>query len=409
MLGGVAGGIADYFGIDPVLVRLAFVALTLLGGAGPIGYVIAWIVVPEEPADGGDGRSAVWSWRGVRDGARRTDARQIIGFVLVCLGAMAALHRFGIGVRGDVAGPLALIGVGAAVLWSRRTTEPEDTGPRPPTFPTPSPPTPPIPPVPPTPTPTPKVERAREIVDGPGRAERLARRSRGRRLRGIVLGGLLVGGGFLAILLNATNTDGSAEAVLAGALTIVGLALVLGAWIGRPRGFIALGVMLTVAVAAASALDVEWRGGIGDRTYRPVAAAEVRRNYNVAIGQLSVDLDDVDFTGRRAEVDAEVGIGRLLVSVPDGVRVVVDARVGGGRSLLFGEEKDGFSVEDEAIEPGTSAGAGVLYLKARVGFGELEVAREGRFIGDGDGNFDGNIRVRPIPPIPPVRPVPPLR
>jgi len=50
MLCGVCGGIAKYFEIDPTLVRLLWVILTLLSfGAGVIAYLIACVIVPEEP------------------------------------------------------------------------------------------------------------------------------------------------------------------------------------------------------------------------------------------------------------------------------------------------------------------------------------------------------------------------
>ena len=49
VIGGVAGGLADYFEIDVVIVRLLFVLLVLAGGGGVIGYLILWIVVPMEP------------------------------------------------------------------------------------------------------------------------------------------------------------------------------------------------------------------------------------------------------------------------------------------------------------------------------------------------------------------------
>lgn len=49
IIGGVCGGIAEYFGIDATLVRLAFVLFALIEGAGIIAYIIAWIIVPERP------------------------------------------------------------------------------------------------------------------------------------------------------------------------------------------------------------------------------------------------------------------------------------------------------------------------------------------------------------------------
>lgn len=49
MLSGVCGGIAEYFGIDPTLVRLGWVLFCALGGSGFLAYVIAAIVIPDRP------------------------------------------------------------------------------------------------------------------------------------------------------------------------------------------------------------------------------------------------------------------------------------------------------------------------------------------------------------------------
>ena len=46
---GVCGGIAEYFGIDPTLVRLLWVLLCALGGSGVIAYIIAAVIVPRAP------------------------------------------------------------------------------------------------------------------------------------------------------------------------------------------------------------------------------------------------------------------------------------------------------------------------------------------------------------------------
>ncbi len=47
VLGGVCAGIADYYGLDPVLVRVAFVLLAFLGGPGILLYLILLLVIPE--------------------------------------------------------------------------------------------------------------------------------------------------------------------------------------------------------------------------------------------------------------------------------------------------------------------------------------------------------------------------
>jgi len=46
-LAGVCGGIAEYYGWDPTLVRVAWIVLTLLGGSGILLYLIMWLVMPE--------------------------------------------------------------------------------------------------------------------------------------------------------------------------------------------------------------------------------------------------------------------------------------------------------------------------------------------------------------------------
>lgn len=48
-VGGVAGGLGEYFKIDPLLIRLLFVILTLAGGGGILIYIVLWIVTPENP------------------------------------------------------------------------------------------------------------------------------------------------------------------------------------------------------------------------------------------------------------------------------------------------------------------------------------------------------------------------
>jgi phage shock protein C len=48
MIAGVCGGLAEYFQLDPVLVRLVFLIFSLAGGAGPLIYLVLWIIMPLE-------------------------------------------------------------------------------------------------------------------------------------------------------------------------------------------------------------------------------------------------------------------------------------------------------------------------------------------------------------------------
>ncbi|MDX1690345.1 MAG: PspC domain-containing protein [Acidimicrobiia bacterium] len=88
MIAGVAGGLARYLGVDPVIVRLAFIALAF-AAAGVLAYIVAWIVIPEEPADGPHAPE------GTGPETRTTDAGQgarlLFGTVLIAIGGMMLL------------------------------------------------------------------------------------------------------------------------------------------------------------------------------------------------------------------------------------------------------------------------------------------------------------------------------
>lgn len=124
-LGGVCGGIAEYFSLDPTLVRVVAVILLLVGPVGGmtfLGYIVLWIVLPESSA--AEARPSVAPDRG--------DTGFIIGVGLLAIGAWLLISRLGwmgIGwmhggwLPGFSAGPLLLILIGLVVLtFSRRRT-----------------------------------------------------------------------------------------------------------------------------------------------------------------------------------------------------------------------------------------------------------------------------------------------
>lgn len=51
MLAGVCGGIAEYFDVDPTLIRLAWVVFSLLGGSGLLAYILAAIIIPRDDSN----------------------------------------------------------------------------------------------------------------------------------------------------------------------------------------------------------------------------------------------------------------------------------------------------------------------------------------------------------------------
>jgi phage shock protein C len=116
MLGGVCGGLGEYFGVDPVLVRLAFVLTTLAGGAGVLAYLIMVIAVPgADPAgEGEDG------YVPVSDRAR-IEGKQLAALGLMAVGALLLLANLGwlSWLRGELVWPMLLIGLGAFILLRR--------------------------------------------------------------------------------------------------------------------------------------------------------------------------------------------------------------------------------------------------------------------------------------------------
>jgi signal transduction histidine kinase len=101
---GVAGGVADHLEIKVLWVRLAFVVLAGLGGAGVLGYGLLWIFVRQEQAD-------------VARSVPRAERQQALGLVALALGVGLAGAALGNSVIGWVVGPLGVAAFGAAVVW----------------------------------------------------------------------------------------------------------------------------------------------------------------------------------------------------------------------------------------------------------------------------------------------------
>ena len=94
MIAGVCGGLGEYFDIDPVIIRLIFVLLIFAGGAGLIGYIIAWIIIPQAPQDqiGSGTKTPVETpAAGQPEGSEHTRRERgplFAGFVLITVGLL---------------------------------------------------------------------------------------------------------------------------------------------------------------------------------------------------------------------------------------------------------------------------------------------------------------------------------
>jgi phage shock protein PspC (stress-responsive transcriptional regulator) len=95
-LAGVAGGVAEFFELDPSLVRLFWVLSIFVGGIGLFLYVAMAIIVPLEPVSPEDAAAEAAAAPEGHRHARRGDGRwtTIVGVVLVLFGTMALVDRF---------------------------------------------------------------------------------------------------------------------------------------------------------------------------------------------------------------------------------------------------------------------------------------------------------------------------
>jgi hypothetical protein len=143
----------------------------------------------------------------------------------------------------------------------------------------------------------------------------------------------------------------------------------------RRSGLVPLGVLLAVASTVLTAVPAVPIAGIGDRIARPLAAAEVRPAYELSIGQLTLDLSSVEFTEPATTIEARVGIGELVVRVPRGVALSVEARSGAGELNLLGRRQDGLGVSEDYRSPDYASSERRLDLELSVGTGSIEVRR----------------------------------
>lgn len=198
--------------------------------------------------------------------------------------------------------------------------------------------------------------------------------SPGFRTGRFLLGLVIVAAGVAALLQALDVTPVPWKAVLPGALIAVGLGLVVAGIRSEQGqgGLIAVGIVLTV-VLAATAVDIPFEGGVGQRVERPTTLADLEDEYRLAMGELTVDLTGLPLPaidGPAREVRARVGIGQLVVIVPGDDLLRVEGRAGVGEVSILDETDGGLGVHKEYV---SADGSVALSLDLSVGIGEVVV------------------------------------
>jgi len=128
IVGGVCAGMAEALGVDPLIVRLAFIATATAGGVGVALYLLSWALLPVDDQDGTTTPSRQRTGRGAVEVG--------VGVGLLVLAALLAVRQLGLPFPDVVVWPVSLIAAGAALLWrGSPATEAPDAQPEPPVQP----------------------------------------------------------------------------------------------------------------------------------------------------------------------------------------------------------------------------------------------------------------------------------
>ena len=390
VIAGVAGGIGAYFGIDSVIVRIAFILLTFLGGAGPFLYLIGWLALPTD-----DSPSVVAKALGGNSPNRFRNllAVALIGFgLLITANLSGDLFDLFIDVW-RIAPYLALILIAAGValvLWPGPAGGSKPTPARPPVPPAPPPGTPPPSSAFASPAPAPPAAAGPEwsaaAPTGPPPAASPppseAKRRRDRSWIGtLTVAALLVYTGTAVMLERLDVVDLDLGVFFAVALATTGAGLLASAFARPARGLIVLGLALSAPLMLFVAVDVPGGLGIGEARVRVIDVEELEDEYRHGIGQLTVDLRDLDPERIDHSVELSLGIGELRVYVPDSIATTadIDVRAGSIRTwsgytwYSWEDSEDGLDVSRTITVPVQGETTGDLRLDIDVGIGEARL------------------------------------
>jgi phage shock protein PspC (stress-responsive transcriptional regulator) len=356
---GVAAALAARTGIGVGWIRAAFVVSAFFGGLGILIYAIGWLTIPDE-------------------GTRRSIAAELlapieskgtphlIGAVLLTVTGLAILAAIDVfSARWVLIGGLAVLGV---LLY--RGEIPSDHDPQPGS----------PPPTNVTSSPTPTGEPTGPVGIG---SDMLVDSEQGtvesspalhRSLLGrLTLAAVLVTLGVLGVLGAAGAAAIAPVHFAAAALGVIGIGLIVGAFVGRARWLAVIGVLLLPVVLVLSALPATWSSEVGDQIFAPTSYVTVDDGYHLGAGTLELDLTAFQASATEPIV-AEVGAGELRIVLPEGRGAVIDAEVGIGELRIEGRvDRGGMALEERVTVPGPDP----IAVEANAGLGLLSISWEG--------------------------------
>ncbi|MDO5628949.1 MAG: PspC domain-containing protein [Mobilicoccus sp.] len=392
---GVAAGLGASRGIDPVLFRVGFILLTLLGGIGITAYLLCWLLLPSEdgtvPLDRamrrGDGGAITLlvitaiSLFGMIGAAFGENSRGLVGLVL--LGGLV----FFIVRRGRRIAPATSASSGGAAATPATTStvssnSTSSTEPTPPlTAPSDE-----LSLLDPAVRPAPASLRAPSHgstpppVPSPAQSRPVAAPTRPRPpqipfLLTLVVAGLAV----IAYPAGTTLGSGLERPWLAGlaAMTVVvGVACIVAGLAKRRAAILEAASWIMALSLLLSATAVTNTAGIGDHHWQPRNGVELSTSYSAGIGDATLDLTHLPASDLAdAEISVSGGIGDLTVVLPDDVRTTVVPDLGIGSFTVTDRTSSnstgGVGVDHDPV----TVGSGPHHLTVRIdaGIGDVKI------------------------------------
>jgi phage shock protein PspC (stress-responsive transcriptional regulator) len=379
MIGGVVGGLSRAYGFDPRTTRIAVaIAACVVPVVIPV-YIALWVLLPKSP-------EAPISLRETVSDRRRMPLMAVLA-VIILLGAVGSIG-WGFGLRGFAWG-VALILVGV-LLWAasmeNRTRGRSDTGAGGPGaggpgaggpvgaslgWPEPS-----GAPIEPT-----LAERGVTAVPQTTVSRTQPRATSSARRRVPIVGWSLVAMAAAVAVAAAgegvgwwnVSAFGVTLAFLGGLLT----ASIASAVVNRRVAIGLLGIPVSVAIVTLAVLEPTFEGGVGRQSVVPTDVAAAAGPYELALGELTVDLTDISFDETPLLARAKVGFGRLEVLVPDFITVEVLSHVGAGQVVVDDVTvAEGFRYDKSVTDIPRLADGRIIQLELEVGAGQISVVRE---------------------------------
>jgi phage shock protein PspC (stress-responsive transcriptional regulator) len=311
VIGGVCAGIAKYFSIDPVIVRIAAVALIFLGGTGIVAYVAALLLMPNEGEDGGPGEAPK---RGV----------VIAGAILLVIAIGIALPFHGGWWDGWSLVPLGLVAIAGLIVWRLASGQ------------------------------RPQGDAAAVV-------------------RAMALGVALLVACIALAFGSAWAAAAGGNGVVAGIVIAAGLGLIAGAFVGpQARWLILPALAVAVPAGVVAALNIDVQGGYGEKTYRPANVASISDSYRLGAGKLVVDLRGAHLPPGTHSIKLHLGVGEAQLLVPRNVCVSTRTHLGVGGVQVFDHNSGGVDV-DRQEERDAAPGTPHLLVDANVDVGAFEV------------------------------------